>query len=116
MESSGGASEKRYRVVQVMFHHAPQFVDSDLPETLIVSVHLLVQNLLTRVFSCGFPLPPAGSPGLRLRDHRLTGDRREWIPRGRLPLVHPSPTPEGKNLRRPRPARRGLRAIVKVAA
>src|SRR5207253_7718127 len=38
IESSGGASEKRYCVLQVMFHHAPQFVDRDFQETLILSV------------------------------------------------------------------------------
>jgi hypothetical protein len=37
IESSGGASEKRYCVWQVMFHDAPQFVSSNFPETLILS-------------------------------------------------------------------------------
>ena len=36
IESSGGAGEKRYCVVQAMFHHAPQFVVSHFPESLIV--------------------------------------------------------------------------------
>src|ERR1700692_2935319 len=38
VESSGGASEKRYCVLQVMFHHAPQFEDTDFPETLIAFI------------------------------------------------------------------------------
>jgi hypothetical protein len=29
IESSGGASEKRYCVLEVMFHHGPRFVGSD---------------------------------------------------------------------------------------
>src|SRR5271170_2883775 len=37
IQSNRGASEKRYCLLQVMFHHAPQFVDSDFPATLIVS-------------------------------------------------------------------------------
>src|SRR6266568_1791988 len=65
-----------------------------------------------------FRLPPSRvvGPGLRLRDHRLTGDRRGWIPRGRLPPAHRSPMPEGMNLRRQGPAWRGLRASAEVAA
>src|SRR5213593_2559615 len=38
IESSGGASEKRYCVLQVMFHHGPQLIDSSFRDTLILSV------------------------------------------------------------------------------
>src|ERR1700688_1823988 len=38
VESSGGASEKRYGVLQVMFHPASQFVDADFPEALIAFI------------------------------------------------------------------------------
>ena len=36
IKSSGSVREKRYCVLQVMFHRAPQFPESDFPETLIV--------------------------------------------------------------------------------
>src|SRR5439155_4321283 len=38
IESSGGASEKRYCVLQVMFHHGLQLIDSSFRDTLILSV------------------------------------------------------------------------------
>src|ERR1700680_5147132 len=37
-ESSGGAKEKRNRVLQVMFHRAPRLIDGDFPEILIISL------------------------------------------------------------------------------
>src|SRR5438309_6577488 len=51
IESSGGASEKRYCVLQVIFHHAPQFVDSSFRETLIVSVLRRVRERPTLVMA-----------------------------------------------------------------
>ena len=45
------ASEKRYCVLQVMFHHAPQFVDSDFPATLIVSAPRAMRQRATLVMA-----------------------------------------------------------------
>src|SRR5438874_5097849 len=69
IESSGGASEKRYCVLQVMFHHAPQFVDSSFRETLIVSVLRRVRERPTLVMALW-------QQGELYRLYSQTGERR----------------------------------------
>jgi hypothetical protein len=47
IESSGGASEKRNCVLQVMSHRVPRFIDGDFPEISIVSLLPRTRQRLT---------------------------------------------------------------------